>query len=230
MSEPAKIHKAIIAIMRAVGPIAKASQNSQQNYKFRGIDAVYNACHPHLAEHGVYCTSEIIDAQHDKREVSTKGGKSCLSHAILRMRFTYHAEDGSSVATEVVGEGMDYNGDKASNKAMSVADKYALLQLLKIPTAAVDPDRGTHDNPDHDPAAPTQPPRDERIDKDKLIKLNEEWLANNDGAQTQDWLDYVLRACGRDFNPLKLSQWTLADYTAVKSAVDLEVLGDNVPY
>ena len=45
----------------------------------------------------------------------------------------------------VVGEGMD-SGDKAANKAMAIAHKYALLQTFCIPTEEQkDPDAETHD-------------------------------------------------------------------------------------
>ena len=56
----------------------------------------------------------------------------------------------------VVGEGMD-SGDKASNKAMSVALKYACFQLFMIPTEEmVDPDAETHEvtSKAQTPAAP----------------------------------------------------------------------------
>ena len=62
------------------------------------------------------------------------------------------------MVTEVIGEGMD-SGDKASNKAMSVAHKYAIMQLLSIPTEdAKDPE---NDNPAPLPKqpAPVQPPK-----------------------------------------------------------------------
>ena len=95
MSEPMEprveqIHSAIIAIMRAVGPIAKDQRNEQQRYNFRGIDAVYNACHPHFAAQGVYSTSEIMEAKHET--VTTKDGKT-INRAILKMRFTFRAAD-----------------------------------------------------------------------------------------------------------------------------------------
>jgi hypothetical protein len=59
------------------------------------------------------------------------------------MRFTLYAADGSSVDTEAIGEAMD-SGDKGMNKAMSYAYKYAMLQLLCIPTEAIDGDVETH--------------------------------------------------------------------------------------
>jgi hypothetical protein len=59
--------------------------------------------------------------------------------------------DGSSVTTVITGEAMD-SGDKATNKAMSVALKYALLQMFLIPTDDMrDPDATTH--PEVKPAA-----------------------------------------------------------------------------
>ena len=53
--------------------------------------------------------------------------------SILTVEFTFWAEDGSSVSCTMIGEAMD-SGDKASNKAMSTALKYALMQMFMIPT------------------------------------------------------------------------------------------------
>jgi hypothetical protein len=236
MSQPEKIHGAIIAIMRAIGPIAKDSKNTQQNYNFRGVDQVYNALHPHLAEHGVYCTSEILEATHTSREVQTASGKKTLYHSILKMRFTYRAEDGSSVFTEVVGEGMDYSGDKASNKAMSVADKYALLQLLKIPTAMVDPDRPQHPAPPTNAKAPSAPPRVDRVQRKDLMNIVELWRSNNSGTpaeQLTNWAFFVSRVVGRDFTEAESKQpdaWTMSEFEQVRDAVNAEVNGDEIPY
>ena len=59
------------------------------------------------------------------------------------MKYTFFASDGSNFETTVI-EGMD-SGDKAANKAMAVAHKYALLQALCITEDMVDPDREAHD-------------------------------------------------------------------------------------
>jgi hypothetical protein len=59
------------------------------------------------------------------------------------MQFHFYCIDGSNVSTTVIGEAMD-SGDKATNKAMSIALKYALLQALLIPTEdEKDPDLKT---------------------------------------------------------------------------------------
>lgn len=139
MSEP-KIFSAICAIMSECGAIGKDRRNSQQNFNFRGIDDVMNAMHPLLAQHGVFVVPEVIESTRDERTTAKGAG---LIYSILKVRFTFYAADGSSVAAVVQGEGMD-NGDKASNKAMSAAFKYALFQVFCIPTEEMtDPDAET---------------------------------------------------------------------------------------
>ena len=51
----------------------------------------------------------------------------------LKINFGFYAEDGSHVDAVVIGEAMD-TGDKASNKALSIGLKYAMLQVFCIPT------------------------------------------------------------------------------------------------
>ncbi len=124
------IFKQITAMMADVKKIGKDRQNVAQKYKFRGIDDVYNSVHDIFAKHKVFTVPEVINAVHEERK-SHKGG--VLIYRILTIKYTFFAEDGSFIETVVIGEAMD-SGDKAGNKAMSVAHKYALLQILLIPT------------------------------------------------------------------------------------------------
>lgn len=135
-----KIYKAISAIMNEVDFIAKDRKNPQQGYAFRGIDDVYAALQKIMAKHGVFCVPNVIDDRTEERQ--TKNGSS-LIYRILKIEYTFFCDDGSSFKAVVIGEGMD-SGDKASNKAMSVAQKYALLQVFCIPTSeAKDPENDT---------------------------------------------------------------------------------------
>lgn len=136
------IYRRIPEAIAKIGSIGKNKRNQQQGFMFRGIDDVYNSVNPILAECKLFMTSEILDQQREERETKN-GGR--LVYTILTIRYTIYAEDGSSVTTVTVGEGMD-SGDKGSNKAMSIAYKYALFQLLCIPTeeTATDPDAEVH--------------------------------------------------------------------------------------
>ena len=124
------IYKRLAEINKEIGAIAKTDKNRQQGFNFRGIDSVYNALHDIMAKHEVFTTSEIISQE--TREKETKSGTT-LFYRLLKIKYTFHTVDGSSVSTEIVGEGMD-PGDKATNKAMSIAHKYAFLQMFTIPT------------------------------------------------------------------------------------------------
>jgi len=136
-----KIYPAMISVMKDVGAISKDKVNQMQKFKFRGIDDVYNSLHETMAKHGVFSVPTVLEERSEERK--TKNG-GALIYRILKIKYTFYAEDGSSVEAIVIGEGMD-SGDKASNKAMSIADKYCLLQAFKIPTEDIsDPDSETH--------------------------------------------------------------------------------------
>lgn len=133
---------AIVGEMSKVG-ISKGSENKQQGYKFRGIDAVYGALSPLLAKHGLCILPRVME-----RSVSEQTSKSggVLFYTILRVEFDFVcAEDGSKHTVCTVGEAMD-SGDKSSNKAMSAAYKYACIQAFCIPTEGEnDADAHTHE-------------------------------------------------------------------------------------
>ena len=136
------IYQSINAIMKHVPSIGKDRKNEQQGYKFRGIDDMYNALNPLLAEHGVFATSEVVNTDREERQTA-RGG--VLLYTVLTVKFTFYAIDGSFVTSTMIGEAMD-SGDKASNKAMSTAYKYALMQLFCIPTEEVkDTEYETHE-------------------------------------------------------------------------------------
>ena len=144
MSAP-MIYGKIAEAMKRIGAIGKDAvakdKSGKEQYKFRGIDAVYNALNPVMAELGLFICPKIIDQTREERTTQSGG---VLKYSVLTMEYTVFAQDGSSITCSVVGEGMD-SGDKASNKAMSVAMKYAMFQLFMIPTEdLVDPDAEVH--------------------------------------------------------------------------------------
>ena len=130
MEPEKKIYPAMVAIMLSVTALEKSRRNQTQGYDFRGIDDAYNMLHDIMAEHGVFCLPNVVADRHEER--TNKNG-TCLIYRIVTMRYTFIASDGSSVEATTIGEGMD-SGDKAANKAMSAAQKYALIQSFLIPT------------------------------------------------------------------------------------------------
>lgn len=135
-----KIYGAIATIMRETKAITKSSRNQQQGFMFRGIDAVMNELHDLFANNGVFILPEVLDYNVTEK-VTQKGGY--LYYTRAKVKFHFVADDASEVCTINIGEAMD-SGDKGMNKAMSIALKYALMQMLLIPTEeAKDPDATT---------------------------------------------------------------------------------------
>lgn len=155
------IYESISKCMEEIGAVSKDAVNKQQGFKYRGIDAVMNAINPALVKNHVFIVPEVLEQQRQER--TTKNG-SVLIYSICRIKYTFYAEDGSCIEAVTVGEGMD-SGDKATNKAMAIAFKYACFQVFCIPTEEMkDPDEETQDpvKPQFNPATPEQ-----------LRKLNE---------------------------------------------------------
>ena len=137
-----QIYTAITNVMKEIGAIGKTSKNTQQGFMFRGIDAVMNAINPALIKNGIFIVPEILEQTREERQ--TKSGNN-LIYSVCKIKYTFYAADGSSIEAVVIGEGMD-SGDKATNKAMSIAFKYACFQVFCIPTEEmVDPDAECHE-------------------------------------------------------------------------------------
>ena len=140
--EKKNIYQSIAAVMGEIGAVGKTSKNAQQGFMYRGIDAVMNALQPALIKYGVFVVPEILEQTREER-VNKNG--TTLIYFICKIKYSFYAEDGSSISAVVIGEGMD-SGDKATNKAMSIAFKYACFQVFCIPTEEmVDPDAECHE-------------------------------------------------------------------------------------
>lgn len=139
------VYKAIAAVMSDLSKIgiAKNKTNSQQNFKYRGVDDVMNELAALLPKHGLVILPRVL--KRDMVERVSGQGKA-LFYVWLDVEFDFvSVVDGSKhVVGPIVGEAMD-SGDKGSNKALSIAYKYACFLAFCIPTEAVtDPDEESH--------------------------------------------------------------------------------------
>jgi len=147
-----KVYAAIAAVaaQMAKDGISKSRTNQQQGFKFRGIDETLNALAPVLSQHGLVVLPRMLSREITER-VSRNGG--VLFSVVVDAEFDFVAvEDGSKHTVKTYGEAMD-SGDKATNKAMSIAYKYAAFLAFCIPVEGMgaDPDTVVHD------VAPTVP-------------------------------------------------------------------------
>ena len=123
--------------------ISKDRSNQQQGYKFRGIDDCLNALAPLLSRNNLVILPEVIERETVERQTRQGGA---LFYVTVKVRFVFvNVEDASRHDVVTYGEAMD-SADKATNKAMSAAYKYAVIQAFCIPTEGEnDADAVTHD-------------------------------------------------------------------------------------
>jgi hypothetical protein len=146
---------AAVAAEIATEGISKNRKNQQQGYNFRGIDDVYNALAPVIAKHGLVILPRCLS-----REVTERANKSggVIFSVTVEAEFDFvSSHDGSKHTVKTYGEAMD-SADKATNKAMSAAYKYAAFQTFCIPTEGDnDADATSHDvRPKEKPATLTE--------------------------------------------------------------------------
>lgn len=133
MTEPPILTPIHVAIPRIIGDlpgIGKDSQMTQgQQYAYRGIDDIMPHVKQLFARHGVHI-APIYELVSDT-EVVVGRNNAKMTRVVLKGMFRFTANDGSSVVAQTYGEARD-SGDKAFNKAMTAALKYAILQVFAI--------------------------------------------------------------------------------------------------
>ena len=142
-----KIHAQLAEVAKRIAAdgIGKTRKNAQQGYNFRGVDEVMNAFAPVLTAHGIYIRPAFSERTMIER--ATKSGGALFTVTVAG-RFSFTNADGESVEVgPIYGEAMD-TADKATNKAMAVAFKYAMFQTFCVPLEGVtggDADAVTHE-------------------------------------------------------------------------------------
>ena len=195
-----KVYQAINKVQDALSKIgiAKDSRNQAQSFNFRGIDAVYNAMSPLLANHGLCILPRMLSRSCEER--INKNG-TALFYVTVEAEFDLvSAEDGSKHTIKTFGEAMD-SGDKATNKAMSAAYKYACFQAFAIPTEG-DNDADAHT---HEVAAAKPSKVSESTIVDNITAINE--------AENIDELKKIFTVA---INAVQPDQEAIAKITAAK--------------
>lgn len=133
------------AITNELGFVAKnlnVAVSKTNSYKATGEVDVLEAVKPLENKYGIYSYAsnrEIIES--DTLTQNTQYGEK--NSLFLRMKVTYRFVNTDNpqeyIETVSFAEGID-SGDKASGKAMTYADKYALMKAYKISTGE-DPDQ-----------------------------------------------------------------------------------------
>lgn len=133
---PPTVLEALLAVMRDVPEIKKGDRNTYHNFFFRGVERVVNHVGPALRKHGVLMLPVKVDFT--SRDITTDKGKTHREVTVI-VDYTFTGPAGDTLTVQVPGEANDGSGS-ATSKAMSVAQRIALLQAFTIATDQVDPE------------------------------------------------------------------------------------------
>ncbi len=125
-----KILEKLHSIMAEFGVVGKNNENTFQKYKFRSIADTVHKLTPLLVKHKVVMQPCYHNQQLHQQE---KGWTATLDLALT----FYCVDTGSSMVFRATGQGSD-SGDKACNKAMTAAFKYAILHGFGVAEEGAD--------------------------------------------------------------------------------------------
>jgi hypothetical protein len=127
-----------VALARVMADVQSIGKNDQRNdvggrYAFRGVDRVVNAVGPALRRHGVLALpTRVFDVE--RRETRTKSG-TVMEDCTLLVEWTIFGPAGDSLPVPLVSAGQaNDTSDKATAKAISVAQRVLWLTALQVPT------------------------------------------------------------------------------------------------
>lgn len=125
------IVRKLAEVTRLVDRIAKRGQNTAQNYNYVTEADILDAVRTHMAERNLVPFPHVREQVWETLQTKSGGTKKLCTFTV-----DFRIEDGDSgeVRTwDVVSQGED-TGDKAAYKAITGAEKYALLKVFMIPT------------------------------------------------------------------------------------------------
>lgn len=165
----------VLEELPSVGKDQKA-QGFGANYKFRGIDDLYNALNPVLAKNKIFISPQILS--HERTERDRKKDEVVVGVTVVvlvRVNYKFYTTDGSFIECESIGEAND-TSDKATSKALSMAMKYALFQTFCIATEDIEDADKTKE--DLEPQKPTKQQLQQEINKRQNTAERKQNLAN----------------------------------------------------
>ena len=112
-----QIYSLLPKVMADIGAIGKGKTNTQQNYKFRGIDDALDAINPALVKNNVTLAVSVLEHRLEDTPTGEQdrngkvNPKQRMVRCVLKLQLRFMAPDGSFVDNTTVGEALDYNGD-----------------------------------------------------------------------------------------------------------------------
>lgn len=184
---------AITAELQTVGKNLTVGEGKNK-YKAVSERDILDSVKPIEAKHGVYSypySREVLESNMLETETQYGVKTTFMSRIKTVYRFVNTDKPDEYIETTTFAEGID-SQDKGSGKAMTYADKYALMKAYKISTGD-DPDQTASEPTQYTKATPGQqkaperpmPPRARLIKKLNEMKMDVEKYAKEKGLNKQ---------------------------------------------
>ena len=131
MTTDRKLVKKLAEVMGEVKYIQKRGHNKFHNYKYATESDVAEKVREALAERSVIMIPNVVSQSH-REHINAKGKTEYIATVTMEFRLI-DGETGEEITFHSAGEGQDA-GDKAVYKAITGAQKYALMKAFMIPT------------------------------------------------------------------------------------------------
>lgn len=134
------LHSAILKVMEEVHGVKKAGKiTSGGNYKYAKAEDVLAKIRPAMLDNDLTMCPVATDVVVNE-VYKTSSGSSMNRIVVKRTYRITHAPTGEFLDIQVLGEGADV-GDKACNKALTGAGKYARREAFQLEFGEDDPDK-----------------------------------------------------------------------------------------
>lgn len=135
-----ELHTAILKVMEQVQGVEKAGKmTSGGKYSYAQAEDVLRKIRPYMIDAGLTMCPVSTDVV--LNEVYKTSSGSSMNRIVVRRTYRItHAPSGEHLDIQVLGEGSDV-GDKACNKALTGAGKYARREAFSLEFGEDDPDK-----------------------------------------------------------------------------------------
>lgn len=202
-------------VMEDVQAVRKSERNSAQGFMFRGVDAVMNAVGPAFRKHGIVVGSEVTSVKHAQVELGQK--RTLFTRVEVVVKYKFYGPEGDFLEMEAAGEAMD-TGDKATAKAMSLAYRTALLQMLCLPTDEPEPDAAQHPDSLPEGALVQQPKKSARQAGSSVNELKVKIASLLPGRSPQEIITVVEEITGKPIAKCEVKDFELVLENLERSA------------
>ena len=134
------VYEALVGVNKGIHSIAKTAYNSFFKFKYAPLSEVYEVCRTALFDNGTLYMTRIVGNSISQTKTMKDKVEKITNYANVEMEFCFHYGESHTEWFRWIGEAND-NGDKTYSKAISFAEKTALLAFFMIPRKdADDPD------------------------------------------------------------------------------------------